>query len=51
MVSAWPGASWQLDKSKNNPHEANHLKLDISKAKTKLNWRPSCSNIKIETCS
>ena len=41
MVNAWPGAKWQLDKSKNNPHEANHLKLDISKAKTKLYWKPS----------
>lgn len=33
-------ASWQLDSSP-NPHEANYLKLDISKAKTRLGWVPS----------
>lgn len=31
--------TWTLDKKK-NPHEAMLLKLDISKAKTKLNWEP-----------
>jgi CDP-glucose 4,6-dehydratase len=41
MVERWgKGASWALDKN-NNPHEAGFLKLDISKAKTKLNWQPS----------
>lgn len=39
MVDAWPGSSWQLDQATNNPHEANYLKLDISKAKSKLNWQ------------
>jgi CDP-glucose 4,6-dehydratase len=34
-----PGATWQYDKNQ-QPHEANLLKLDSSKAKTKLNWHP-----------
>jgi len=41
MVDAWPGSSWQLDQVTNNPHEANYLKLDISKAKSKLHWQPT----------
>jgi len=41
MVDAWPGSSRQLDQTTNNPHEANYLKLDISKAKSKLNWQPT----------
>ncbi|MET0107018.1 MAG: CDP-glucose 4,6-dehydratase [Sedimenticola sp.] len=40
MVTAWGnGASWELDSS-THPHEANYLKLDISKAKSQLGWRP-----------
>ena len=40
MVMAWgEGASWELDKN-DNPHEANFLKLDCSKATTKLKWQP-----------
>ena len=35
-----PNNSWQLDGS-NNPHEANLLKLNISKAESKLNWVPT----------
>jgi CDP-glucose 4,6-dehydratase len=43
MVGAWArGASWQLDGG-NHPHEAHYLKLDISKAKSRLNWQPSWS--------
>ena len=34
-----PGATWQYDKNQ-QPHEANMLKLDSSKAKTKLYWHP-----------
>ena len=34
------GASWSLDEVV-NPHEANYLKLDISKAKHRLNWMPT----------
>ena len=33
------GASYELDK-KPQPHEANYLKLDCSKAKAELNWFP-----------
>ena len=39
MVKKWSGASWQLD-GNSHPHEAGCLKLDISKAKLKLNWQP-----------
>jgi len=43
MVAAWDdGASWQLD-DRVQPHEANYLKLDISKAKSKLGWHPRWS--------
>ena len=40
MSSLWPNSSWQLDKSE-NPYEANFLKLDISKVKSKLKWHPT----------
>ena len=30
---------WQLDQGQ-HPHEAHHLKLDISKAQSRLKWRP-----------
>jgi len=40
MVASWPGASWQLDRDA-HPHEAGYLKLDVSKAKVKLNWQPA----------
>jgi CDP-glucose 4,6-dehydratase len=40
MVETWGGgASWKLDGGE-HPHEANYLKLDISKAKNKLAWQP-----------
>jgi CDP-glucose 4,6-dehydratase len=40
MVNSWgKGASWQQDGGV-HPHEANYLKLDISKAKTRLGWQP-----------
>jgi CDP-glucose 4,6-dehydratase len=39
MISKWPNSSWELDKS-SSPHEAGFLKLDISKAKSKLGWSP-----------
>lgn len=40
MVQAWGnGASWRLDGGE-HPHEANYLKLDISKVKSRLNWHP-----------
>lgn len=38
MVTNWDDhASWELDKN-TNPHEAGYLKLDCSKAASKLNW-------------
>jgi len=41
MVTKWgDGASWELDKNNNNPHEAGYLKLDCSKAAMRLNWYP-----------
>lgn len=43
MTSVWGnGATWRLDDAK-HPHEANYLKLDISKAKARLHWRPRWS--------
>lgn len=40
MVATWgAGASWELDKN-NNPHEAGFLKLDCSKAASRLYWQP-----------
>lgn len=40
MVEFWgSGASWILDQNP-NPHEAQLLKLDISKAESELNWHP-----------
>ena len=41
LALSWgDGASWQQDADQ-HPHEANYLKLDISKAKTQLGWSPS----------
>ncbi|MBL4833177.1 MAG: CDP-glucose 4,6-dehydratase [Pseudomonas sp.] len=43
LVGAWgAGAAWQLE-SNPQPHEAQLLKLDISKAAAKLNWHPRLS--------
>jgi CDP-glucose 4,6-dehydratase len=40
MVEKWgKGASWEFDNN-NNSHEAGYLKLDCSKAASKLNWYP-----------
>ena len=40
MVSSWGnGASWRID-GRVQPYEANHLQLDISKAKSLLTWHP-----------
>jgi CDP-glucose 4,6-dehydratase len=41
LAQRWgQGASWQVDAS-NQPHEANYLKLDISKASQRLHWQPA----------
>ena len=43
LCQAWgQGASWQMQPG-DHPHEANYLKLDISKAKQRLNWTPRWS--------
>jgi len=39
MTDRWPDSRWELDQSL-NPHESDFLKLDISKIKSKLGWRP-----------
>ena len=40
IVEIWgEGAHWQLDQ-KANPHEAGYLRLDCSKARTLLKWKP-----------
>lgn len=40
LIQFWgEGASWQLDPNP-QPHEAHHLKLDCSKARANLDWRP-----------
>lgn len=40
LVMNWGnGATWKLDE-RTYPHEANNLKLDISKAKALLGWKP-----------
>ena len=40
LVQDWGrGASWCLD-GRDHPHEAHHLKLDISKARQRLGWQP-----------
>jgi CDP-glucose 4,6-dehydratase len=41
LAAKWGnGASWQFD-SGSHPHEANYLKLDVSKAEHLLGWRPA----------
>lgn len=40
MVDNWKGSSWELDTNA-HPHEAGYLKLDVSKAKARLDWHPT----------
>jgi CDP-glucose 4,6-dehydratase len=41
MAAMWAeDAQWQFDDGE-NPHEANYLKLDISKARSRLGWHPA----------
>ena len=39
LVATIPNAHWQIE-SQAQPHEANYLKLDSSKARIKLGWQP-----------
>lgn len=45
MAALWGGdTKWQIDTGE-HPHEANYLRLDISKARSRLDWRPAlCLN-------
>ncbi len=41
MAALWgQNAQWHIEHGE-HPHEAHHLKLDISKARSRLNWDPS----------
>ncbi len=41
MAGLWgKDAQWQIDTGE-HPHEAHYLKLDISKARSRLNWHPA----------
>jgi CDP-glucose 4,6-dehydratase len=43
FVQLWgQGASWKLDGA-GHPHEAQHLRLDSTKARTRLGWQPRWS--------
>ncbi len=39
-IRAWGSGEWKDTSDSNQPHEASLLKLDISKAKQILNWKP-----------
>lgn len=39
LVAAFPGATWECEQEP-QPHEAHFLKLDSSKARARLSWRP-----------
>ena len=40
LFRLWGAGSWKLDGCE-HPHEANYLKLDCSKSKSNLNWKPA----------
>jgi CDP-glucose 4,6-dehydratase len=41
LAEMWAGgAKWQIDAGE-HPHEATYLKLDISKARSRLDWHPA----------
>ena len=43
MAQMWgESAQWEVD-IREHPHEANYLKLDISKARKLLDWHPALS--------
>jgi CDP-glucose 4,6-dehydratase len=42
VLHEWGSGTWQITSQKENvPHEANYLKLDISKSVTRLGWSPA----------
>lgn len=42
IAAKWGDANWRIDGG-DHPHEANYLKLDISKARQRLSWAPRWS--------
>lgn len=41
LCALWEGkAGYEIDLAASHPHEANYLKLDCSKAKNRLGWKP-----------
>ena len=42
MLERWGSGNWTVD-AQPQPHEATYLKLDCSKARTRLAWRPRWS--------
>jgi CDP-glucose 4,6-dehydratase len=40
VKKAWPKIDYEIQKSPDQPHEAGMLRLDCSKARTKLKWSP-----------
>ena len=40
VKKAWPKTDYEIDQTSVQPHEANMLRLDCSKARTKLRWLP-----------
>ena len=43
IVGQWEGARWEATPEGNPPHEAGLLRLDWSKARTRLGWHPGLS--------
>jgi len=43
-VESWGGGKWKDVSSQTQPHEAGLLKLDISKAKKELKWKPKLNS-------
>lgn len=40
FISGWGNANWQVERYVDNLHEAHILRLDCSKARHELNWKP-----------
>ena len=40
VKNAWPKIDYEIQRSPDQPHEAGMLRLDCSKARTKLQWAP-----------
>ena len=40
LQERWPGVAYEISSAAVKPHEAGLLKLDCSKAKNQLNWKP-----------